>query len=390
MVVVLLHPHFTLPGGAGKFVLEVGARLADRGFRVVVVCIRAHPDIVGPFRDKIEFREIGGPLSSSFLFWLTFPRVCVKVAQALPRGPFILFPQVFPANWWGFLYKVYSPRTPLVWMCHEPSAFIHSRTWLCALPPGLSKACAHLLNPLLKLLDVWLARHADQVFANSLATKRAACRIYGYQPDRVQLCHPGVNTAVFHEDAGVARRNQVVTVGRLTRFKNVDVIIHAMHRLNETRDAGVVLKIVGSGEEESNLKRLVRDLDLEREVVFCGSLGEEALVRTIQESKAFILASVDEPFGIAVVEALACGTPCIVAGVGGPAETVLDGKTGFHVGGRDPVAYAEKMRLLLDDRQLFDALSTQAARHAGRYSWESAADGLSSCFRRIQSEHDNR
>lgn len=382
-MIVILHPHFTLHGGAGKFVLEVGSRLADRGFRVLVVCIRANPDIVGPFQEKIEFREIGGPLSSSFLFWLTFPWICVKVARVLPRGRFVLFPQVFPANWWGFLCKLFSPRTPLVWMCQEPSAFIHSRKWLRALPAGLAKACAQLLNPLLKQLDVWLARHVDQVFANSLATKREACRIYGYPADRVHLCYPGVDTAVFHYAAGVARRNQVVTVGRLTRFKNIDVIVQAVRLLNKSRDEGVVLKIVGDGEEEANLKRLVRDLTLEREVLFCGSLSEEALVRTIQESKAFILASVDEPFGIVVVEAMACGTPCIVAGSGGPAETVLDGRTGFHVAGEDAAVYAEKIRLLLDDQRLFESLSTQAVRHAGHYTWEAAADRLSGCFQRI-------
>ena len=381
MVVVILHPHFTLPGGAGKFVLEVGSRLVDRGFRVLVVCIRANPEIVGPFREKMEFREIGGPLSSSFLFWLTFPWVCVKVAKALPRERFVLFPQVFPANWWGFLYKLYSPRTPLIWMCQEPSAFIHSRRWLRALPAGLSKACAYLLNPLLKQLDVRLAHRADYVFANSLATQRDAVRIYGYPAGRVHLCYPGVNTAVFHDAPGVPRRNQVITVGRLTRFKNVDVIIRTVQLLNKSRNESVTLKIVGRGEEEANLKRLVHDLGLERDVIFCGSLGEEALVRSIQESKVFILASVDEPFGIVVVEAMACGTPCIVESSGGPAETVLDGKTGFQVSGLDPVAFAEKARLLLDDHQLFNDFSAQAAEHAKRYTWESAADGLSGCFK---------
>ena len=388
MLVVVLHPHFTLPGGAGKFVLEVGSRLADRGCRVIVVCIRANPEIVGPFREKIEFREIGGALSSSFLFWLMFPWGCTKVWRALPRQPFVLFPQVFPANWWGFLYKLAHPGVPLVWMCQEPSAFIHSRTWLRALPGGLSKWFAHLLNPLLKLLDVRLARTADRVLANSLATKREACRVYGYDPDRVLLCYPGVNTAAFHAAATVTRRNQVVTVGRLTRFKNVDVIIRAVHLLAGTVSGGVTLKIVGRGEEERNLRRLSHELGLDREVVFCGSLGEAELVRTIQESKAFVLASVDEPFGIVAVEAMACGTPCVVEGSGGPAETVQDGKTGFHVVGPDPAAYAGKIRLLFEDHELFDAMSAHAVLRAGRYSWESAADIIANCIGELlKAEH---
>lgn len=372
--VVILHPHFTLAGGAGKFVLEVGARLAQQGRRVLVVCIRAKPEIVGAYADRLEFAELGGPLSSSFLFWLQFPWVLAKVWRAMPRTPFVLFPQVFPANWWGFVYKAFNRRTPLVWMCQEPSAFIHSKAWLRALPAGLAKGCAHLLNPVLKPLDVWLARHVDLVLANSRATRRQACSIYGYPEGLVRVCYPGVDPLAFHPDPTVKPSDQLITIGRLTRFKNIDTIIRAVALLNRSRSTPVLLKIVGRGEEEQALKRLVRSLRLEEAVMFCGSLGDQDLVRALQESKVFVLASEGEPFGIVAVEAMACGVPSVVEGSGGPAETVADGQTGFHVGSREPAAYAQKIAAIIDDNGLFARMSSQAVTCAARYSWEAAAN----------------
>lgn len=374
--IVILHPHFTLAGGAGKFVLEVGARLADRGHRVLVVCIRASPAIVGAFTGRMTFVEIGGPLSSSILFWLLFPWVLLKVWRAMPREPFVLFPQVFPANWWGFFYKIAYPDVPLVWMCQEPSAFIHSRKWLSALPAGLAKGCAYLLNPLLKPLDVWLARHVDCVFANSRATGKEACTVYGYPEDRVRICYPGADTRTFRPDPAIENKNQAITIGRLTGFKNVETIIRAVQVLNRGRSVPVLLKIVGRGEQESELQRLVRDLDLEKAVTFCGALNDAELVRALQESKVFVLASENEPFGIVAVEAMACGVPCVVDGSGGPGETVIDGQAGFHVGSRDPAAYARKMSAILDDERLSGLMSRRARACSERYSWDAAAEEL--------------
>lgn len=382
--VVILHPHFTLAGGAGKFVLEVGARLADRGRRVVVVCIRANPEIVGAFTGRMTFVEIGGPLSSSIFFWLLFPRVLFNVWRALPREPFVLFPQVFPANWWGFFYKIAHPDVPLVWMCQEPSAFIHSRKWLGALPAGPAKGCAYLLNPLLKPLDVWLARHADCVFANSRATREQACAVYGYPEDRVGICYPGADTRAFHPDPTIEKKNQLITIGRLTGFKNIDTIIRAVQILNRGRSVPALLKIVGRGEQEAELQRLVRELGLEKTVVFCGALGDAELVRALQESRVFVLASENEPFGIVAVEAMACGVPCVVDGSGGPGETVIDGQTGYHVGSRDPAAYARKIAAILDDDRLSGQMSRQARACSERYSWDAATEVLAHGINRVE------
>src|SRR3972149_5834214 len=96
--IIYLHPHFTLPGGGGRFVLETGKLLRKKGYDVKVISIRSDDKIVGEYCNSIKFLDIKGPLSSSIWFWIFFPLSYIKVAKILEgEKDFILFPQVFPA-----------------------------------------------------------------------------------------------------------------------------------------------------------------------------------------------------------------------------------------------------------------------------------------------------
>jgi D-inositol-3-phosphate glycosyltransferase len=70
------------------------------------------------------------------------------------------------------------------------------------------------------------------------------------------------------------------------------------------------------------------------------------------------------------LEAMACGTPVIASDVGGLAELVQDGETGFLVPGGDPAAMAERLRCMLSDQELLARLGRQAANYAEGYDWK--------------------
>lgn len=370
--VVFLHPHFTIEGGAGRIVLETGARLARQGVEVSVVSIRADEPIVAACRGLVRFIELGGPLSSELRFWLRFLRVQLQVQRLLDARPAaVVFAQVFPANWWGALYKVARPRRRVVWMCQEPSAFIHSRAWIDALPPSPVKLAGTLLRPLLRRLDVALMRRTDRVLANSEATRRRAREVYRLAEDRLFTVRLGIDLARFVPPASAPRGPRFVSVGRLTRFKNVDVVIHAVAELRRRGRRDVHLDVVGRGEDESRLSALVDELELRSQVALRGALGTEDLVRTLQGARGLLLASVDEPFGLVAVEAMACGTPAVVTGSGGPAEVVENGSSGLVLpaGLPEPGALADAMESLLAD-DVFTSLSAGAARRARSFSIE--------------------
>jgi len=368
-----------LPGGAGRFVLETAVRFVKKGYEVKVISIRHNSSIcAAAMNEGVQFLEIGGPLCSQLSFWLSFPLSFIKIAKILlGEGRFILFPQVFPANWWGFIFKFFYPKTPTVWMCQEPSAFIHSKAWIDSIPSRLMKFCVKTLNPLLKLIDVFLARKADFVFTNSLYGKGFAKKVYSFGDDKI--AHVYLGHAFGHmpgKNESMTRTRQVITICRLTKFKNVDLVIRAMAQLRSKGYENLSFKIVGKGEEEENLKELAEELNLADHVCFCGGISDEALERELLTSKAFVLASAEEPFGLATVEALACGVPAIVCGQAGSAEIVEDEKSGFYVRPYNVEDIAEKIGLLTGDTSLFEKMSKNALLRAAAFDWDKTVDKL--------------
>lgn len=372
--ILILHPHFTIAGGAGTFVLEVGHRLVARGFTVTVCSIRSDEKIVGPHRSQLQFIDLGGPLSSSLLHWLALPFYFLKILRLGSEvQPDVVFAQVFPANWWGFLYKLFRPRTKLLWMCQEPSAFIHSRDWIKAIRDPFMSFLVRALNPLLSCIDRFLAKQVDFVFANSQYGARYAAQVYGYDEDKLAHVYLGVQEKFLSQQVNTApceRGRQFICVCRLTKFKNVETILKALALLLEQGLHDVQFKIVGLGEEMEALRNFSAQHQLEKNVQFCGAVSNDELVQLLATSRALVLASVNEPFGLAVVEAMACGTPAVVVENGGPSEIVEHDRSGFLVPPHDPAAIASKLKLLLENDSTFQRLSRAALLRSQTFDWD--------------------
>lgn len=393
--ILIFHPHFTIAGGAGNFVLETGSRLAEKGYKVIVLTISVDPEIVKSSSKKIEFIELGGPLSSSLSFWLALPLLLRKVLKICDKiNPDVLFPQVFPANWWGFFCKFMRPNYKLLWMCQEPSAFIHSKIWIDAVTDRFMNFVLRRFNPLLKRIDIFLAQKADSVLVNSQYGKIYASQIYNYPEPKLKILYLGANPMFplgTPPPSFDQRKLQFITICRLTRFKNVALVIKALADLKEMKCdnfENLELKIVGRGEEEEALKKQVLHLKLSDSVSFCGALSSEELVRELSNSRAFVLASVDEPFGLAIVEALACGTPAVVVNSGGPAEIVEDNRSGYHVRREEIVVgethnLAKKIEVLLNNERQFTLMSKAAIERSKLFSWDKAAGNLELEIKRL-------
>jgi glycosyltransferase involved in cell wall biosynthesis len=377
--VLYLHPHFTLPGGAGRHALETGKELARRGWDVHIASIRHSDSLVSDY-DTITFHQLGGPLSSSLLFWIRLPLVLLQVRRLIKElKPEIIFSQVFPANWWGFFAKATLGSTiNHVWMCQEPSAFIHSKRWINALPYSAAGIGARVLNPILKVLDRRFARHVDAVFANSRFSKTLALDAYGYADSQVGICYPGVDTNRFCPSADVIKKEkQFVTCARLTKFKNVDKILHAFTRLTTQ---GATLIVIGDGEEYARLVDLSRQLSLEGTVLFRKSVSDAEMVNTLRESVALIHAAEEEPFGLAPVEAMACGTPVIAIKGGGPAETIVHGETGYLCDSASPENLSIAIECMIAQSSDMSLTRDASVMKAKLFSWQSATDSLERAF----------
>ncbi|MDF1592854.1 MAG: glycosyltransferase family 4 protein [Desulfobacterales bacterium] len=361
---IFLHPHFTLPGGAGNAVIEAASRLNPERYNVRIICIRADSDYKNRY-PALCFIEIGGPLSSSPMFWLTFPWVQYKIHSELNRfSPGIIIPNVLPANWWGFIYKLFHKEVLCLWYCHEPSAFIHIPQWIESITHPFIRIGAKLLNPLLKAVDLFLvSKGPDHVVSNSRFSSRLFEKVYHRHV--ADYLYPGIDLEYFSPQAD--KKKYLLMVSRLTKFKNVHIAIQAM---SEVKDKAYRLVIGGEGEEKDNLMALTKSLNLTDRVHFIGRVADNDLPKLYAEAKLVLFTSREEPFGMVPVEALVCGTPVIGAGSGGLTETIAHNYNGILLDEMTAENLADAVNALLSDNKKYELLQKHTRETAEEFGWD--------------------
>jgi glycosyltransferase involved in cell wall biosynthesis len=144
----------------------------------------------------------------------------------------------------------------------------------------------------------------------------------------------------------------ILFVGALAPQKGPDYLLEAFIRL-KNRIPELRLRFAGRGTMLDQLQAQARRAGVLADVEFLGFVDRPGLVRQYQEAHVLAVPSIwKEQFGMIGPEALACGTPCVASNIGGIPEWLHDGQWGFLVPPRDPGALAEKLELLLRDRQL--------------------------------------
>ncbi|GAA4360764.1 D-inositol-3-phosphate glycosyltransferase [Angustibacter luteus] len=243
---------------------------------------------------------------------------------------------------------------------------------------------------------------ADRLVANTAQEATQLVDLYGADPGRVSVVHPGVDLARFtpggsggadgsdgRADAravlGVAPDAALLLfVGRIQPLKAPDVLLRAaadlLARRPELRRRLVVAVVggpSGSGlREPTSLIRLARELGIDDCVRFEKPAEGDALVHWYRAADLVVVPSYSESFGLVALEAQACATPVLAADVGGLRDAVAPGVSGELVSGHDPAQWAAHLEaLLLDDARRAE-LAAGAVEHAAGFSWDATVDGL--------------
>ena len=206
----------------------------------------------------------------------------------------------------------------------------------------------------------------------------------GVPRERIEVIHPGVDAAWYTPDAGVPRTREptFLYVGRLKRYKGVEIALRALAVARQTR-ADLLLDVAGQGDDRGRLERLARQLGLGTGAHFLGFVSDEEKRRLLRRSWGVVLASPKEGWGISNVEAAACGTPAIASDSPGLRESVRHGETGFLVPHGDVRALADRMLALAADPALVSRLGVGARAFAERLSWEHAAEATEAHLHRV-------
>ena len=213
---------------------------------------------------------------------------------------------------------------------------------------GLSDTLLRVLIPWLRLWDHAAASRVDQFIAISRIVRQ---RIQKFYRRDSEIIYPPVDVDRFRP-SGDPPGDYFLIVSRLIPYKRIDLAVEAFTQL------GLPLWIAGEGRDRPALERRAGP-----NVRFLGWVDQDDLVPLFQGCRAFVFPGLED-FGIAPLEAMACGRPVIAYAGGGALDTVIEGKTGLFF--REQTAEALAQVVARFDPAAFDPADCRA--HAERFS----------------------
>ncbi len=367
---------FSTFGGSGVVATEIGMALGRRGHRVCILSdrppVRLDPECPNVTCHQVE--PLDYPLLAERSYALALSAKMIEVAQAEKLDLFHLH-YAIPHAVSGFLTRqVLGLSAPkMVTTLHGTDVSLVGS------------------DPRFQPLARFAVSQSDAISAPSRWLAETAYQELGLPRDvAIEVIPNFVDTEIFrpldaHAEHGpkarLAERPRVLThVSNFRPLKRVDDVVRIFAAVRA--EVPSRLDLVGEGPERSRIEALVASLGLASHVRFLGEKSD--LISLLQHSDLFLLPSQTESFGLAALEAMACGVPVVASDVGGIPEVVVDGETGFLVAPGDIALMAKHARRLLTDEDLRRRVSREA-RHVAetRFRPAPAIDRYEALYRRV-------
>ena len=179
-------------------------------------------------------------------------------------------------------------------------------------------------------------------------------------------------------------RPRAVAVGRLVPVKGFGLLVRAWEKVAAVHPDWK-LEIWGDGPERGSLERLVRGKGLEKNVLLRGATGE--VREKLLQSSMLVFPSLFEGFGMVLVEAMACGVPCVAFDCPcGPGDIIRHGEDGLLARPGKVAELASALELLMGNEKLRASMAAKARENVKRYAAETVAAQWDGLFRRILQE----
>jgi glycosyltransferase involved in cell wall biosynthesis len=189
----------------------------------------------------------------------------------------------------------------------------------------------------------------------------------------VSVITNGVDIELYKpaEKQDFSEKLKLITVGRLTNTKRLDVLI-AMTELLRKQGVDASLTIAGTGKLETQLKELLNSRNLSSFINLTGRIKEEAMPELYRSHNLFVSATAAEGMSNAMLEAMASGLPIITTRCEGLDELIKE--NGIILEQPDIARFAEEVIRLCRNKPLYQSMAIEARKQAEKFSWSAAAE----------------
>lgn len=352
-----LSPH----GGAEQILGDLLPALKKRGIELYVVTLYRYD--YSPIEQKLSDERICRYKINSSVRHSPF--TLVRLQNILRRGRFnIIHTHLFPSQYYGSML-IANNKTRLI--TTEHSTFNRRRK-----------------RRLFRTLEYRVYSKYDRILCISDGVADSLNRWIPAIRKKTEVVYNGRDLTSFSSAVPLDRSKigindvapLVIAVSTLKPAKDHHTLIRAVKKLS-----GVHLLIAGEGPLRNSLERLSMDLKVRERIHFLGHRDDVA--QLIKTADVFVQSSHWEGFGLAVVEAMACGVPVIATNIPGVSEIVKDGFSGILVPPRDENALAASISSVLNSKLLADRMRVGGLERAKEFSIDAMADRVSDVYRSI-------
>lgn len=252
-------------------------------------------------------------------------------------------------------------------------------------------------------VEEMIVREADALIAECPQDREDLLIHYFARDEKIKIVPCGFDSREFFplDKVECARRigtdpaeKTILQLGRMVPRKGVDNVVRAIARLVHQYKLPVRLLIVGGESalpdpnvtpEIGRLQDLANELDVTQNVTFVGSRDRSELKYYYNASDVFVSTPWYEPFGITILEAMACGLPVVGSNVGGIKHSIDHDRTGFLVPPNEPAILAARLHEILQSPALQKAFSERALnRVRTRFTWQIVTEQLMALYEDVE------
>ena len=269
---------------------------------------------------------------------------------------------------------------PTGWLCYRTVGEIPYMISLRGSDvPGLNRRLSFdykILSPVFK--RIW--KNAAMIVACSNGLKKRALQFL--PGSDIEVIPNGIDLEKFKpiEQRGKGTVNRLLTVGRLSATKRIELLISTMDIIRQDR-SDITLTIAGGGVLKESLQQLAKQKQLQNTITFTDIVPTDQMPQLYRQHDLFISATAQEGMSNAMLEAMASGLPIVTTNCEGLEELI--GDNGIIVQDNQPQAFADIIKQLANEPETINNMALAARQRASQFQWKTVAEKYINCYKQL-------